>query len=194
MNGKLLSNKDALHSVLCCLREIGAASLALCSDPSKQTAGFETLKKVLKLFEKMSSSDSLVCRNSINVSDELLTLFQKWKIESRSNGDDRKMYLLIDFVIDVSSVPADVIKALLLWSPNHDGKFIFSRVENLLRRGVHFAVFNCELSGTLLRLNYARTTFEGLDSIDTDTGRRGDTTNMNRIWDRMGTGDVSINK
>jgi hypothetical protein len=153
--------------------------------------GFDTLRLVLKLFEKMSTNHFLLRRNFINIPDEIFTLFQQWKIQKGSSGDDADMFHLIDFVMDVSSIPADVIKALLLWSFSHNGNSLFSRLEDLLRCGIHFAVLNGEFSGTLLRLKHARTTFKELDSSHDQAGQRNDDVS---IWERMGQGIVSIEK
>ena len=190
-NAKLSSNEEALRRALYCLRRIGSVSLVLCSNASKETMGFDTLRRVLKLFEKMSTNHSLPRRNFMNIPDELFTLFQQWKTQKGSSGDDADMFHLIDFVIDASSIPADVIKALLLWSSSHNGNSLFSRLEDLLRRGIHFAVLNGEFSGTLLRLKHARTTFKELDSSHDQAVQ---TDNAVSIWERMGQGIVPIEK
>ena len=123
----------------------------------------------LAIFEKMASNDSLIGRRSIIVADELFTLLQQWKIQTESNGDDPKMFVLVDFVIKESSRPADVIRALILWSSsNQFGDSLLPRLEDLLCRGIHFSTLNGELSGTLLRLKHARTMFKELASIPVD--------------------------
>uniref|UniRef100_A0A7S4AQ97 Uncharacterized protein n=1 Tax=Pseudo-nitzschia australis TaxID=44445 RepID=A0A7S4AQ97_9STRA len=205
-NEKLSSNKTALDRALCSLRNIGGIALVFCSDPSKETKGFETLRRIFGLFEKMATNrSSSVCRNSITIPDELFALFQQWKIQTGSNGDDPKMYLLIDFAIEVSSVPGDVVRALLLWSAaskNHHhhqfGGSLCSRLEDLLCRGIHFAALNGELSGTRLRLRYARTTFRelGSDSSTREGRGSGDNTKSQTagIWETMATGNLPIEK
>jgi hypothetical protein len=191
-NRKLLSNKDALNRILCCLRKIGSDSLATSSHASNETNGFRTLKKVLQLYEKMATSDSPICRSSIVVPDELHTFFQRWKSQTGSSGDDAKMYLLIDFIVDESSVPEDVLGALVLWtSTNNCGELMFSRLRALLCRGVHYAALKGDLSGTLLRLKHARTTFKELILTPAD-GKN--IKSSGGIWDRMAEGDLSIDK
>jgi hypothetical protein len=76
--------------------------------------GFDTLRLVLKLFEKMSTNHFLLRRNFINIPDEIFTLFQQWKIQKGSSGDDADMFHLIDFVMDVSSIPAGEFSGTLL--------------------------------------------------------------------------------
>lgn len=163
------------------------------SVPSQEATGFRVLKRVLYLFEKMASSESPVCRRSIVVADELYTVFQQWKIQSGSKGDDSKMYLVVDYVISESSAPENVLQALVLWSSSNDcGDLLFPRLKSLLRRGVHYAALKGELSGTLLRLKHARTTFTELVLTPYSDGRSSKSTG--KIWDRMATGNLSIDK
>lgn len=165
-------------------------SIVHCSDKSKETVAFKRLRRVLHLFEKMSTNNRLIYRNLIIVSDELLTLFEQWKKQNGS-GDDRDIYILIDFVINVSSLPVEVMKALMLFISIHKNS-IFSRLEGLLCRGIQFAVLNGELSGTLLRLKHARTTFKELGSNFDKKERQAKETLS--IWERMGKGNLSVDK
>jgi hypothetical protein len=162
------------------------------SDPSKEATGFRVLKRVLYLFEKMASSESPVCRRSIVVANELYTVFQQWKIQSGSKGNDSKMYLVVDYVINESSAPENVLQALVLWSSSNDcGDLLFPRLKSLLRRGVHHAALKGDLSGTLLRLKHARNTFTEL-VLTPSNGSSSKSTG--KIWDRMATGTLSIDK
>lgn len=191
-NTKLLSNNDALSRVLTCLRKIGVESLATITNPATEAMGFRVLRRVLKLFERMATSDSMTCRKSIVASDELYTIFQDWKIQSGSGGDDSKMYIIIDFVVDESSAPGDVLQALMNWSSsNETGESLFPRLRSLLRRGVHYAALTGELSGTLLRLKRARNTFTELVLSPDD---RTNAKSSSGIWDRMATGDLAMDK
>ena len=190
-DGKLSSNKEALHRALCCLRRIGTVSITLCSSASTEHTGFDALRRVLILFEKMSTKKSLLCPNSISIPGEIFTLFKQWKIEKGSTGDDVNMYRLIDFVIETSSVPADVVRALLLWSANMNGNSLFPRLEDLLRRGIHFAVLNGDFSGALLRLKNARTSFKELDST---LDQAAESKESGSIWESMGKGILQIEK
>lgn len=106
------------------------------------------------------------------------------------------MFLLVDFLIQESSRPIDVIRALLLWSSsNRFSDPFLSRLEDILRRGIHFSTLNGELSGTLLRLKHARILFKELAPVSL-VQRRGKRTSAtpNGIWERMATGDLSIEK
>mmetsp|Transcript_23209 Transcript_23209/g.64340 ORF Transcript_23209/g.64340 Transcript_23209/m.64340 type:complete len:1165 (-) Transcript_23209:85-3579(-) len=191
---KLSSNQEALNRVLTYLRSIGRLALELCSDQSTETIGFEIFRRILSLFEKIACNPSDICRKLIKVPEELLNLFEHWKTMTGSSGDDPKMYFLVDFVIKVSSAPGDVIRALLLWSAvNPVGNSLYSRIEDLLCRGIHYAALNGELSGTLFRLKYARKTLEEQDSnrgISTEPENPPPTT----IWGTMCTGNLLIEK
>ncbi|VEU39947.1 unnamed protein product [Pseudo-nitzschia multistriata] len=196
-NKKLASNKEAVRRIACCLRTIGGTALASCSDTSKDTTLFEGLIRPLSLFEKMSTNQCSICQRSINLPEELFTLFNQWKVQTGSNGDDPKMYLLIDFVVESSKVPGNVIRALILWSgSNKIGCSLYSRVERLLCRGIHFAASNGELSGTLLRLKNARATFRELDDPITRHDSSGEKTKPSPvgIWGSMAEGALTIEK
>lgn len=135
-----------------------------------------------------------VRQKSISIPDELFSLFEQWKIITGSNGDDPKMYFLVDFVIKVSQAPGDVIRALLLWSAvNPVGSSLYSRIEDLLCRGIHFAALNGELSGTLFRLKYARETLK-VQAENRDHSIESKTSATTGIWERMATGDLLIEK
>jgi hypothetical protein len=182
-----------LYQVLYQLRKLSIEALMSISKESKQSIGFRVLGRVLKLLEKMANSDSMICRSLLVVSEELYTLFQKWRMQSGSSGRDAKMYLLIDFVIDQSSSPNDVFHSLVRWSSSNDcGDLIFPRLRALLRRGVHFAAVEGELSGALLRLRHARGKFKEL-TVTNPGGDRHHKKGVG-IWDAMATGDLSIDK
>jgi hypothetical protein len=187
----LLSNKEALHTVLSHLRKLGCDSLVQILNKATKSTGFWILGRVMNLLEKMGHSDSMVCRACIAPADELYILFQEWKIQSGSNGDDSKMYFLIDFVIDKSNCPEEVVRALLLWSTSNDcGELLLPRLRALLCKGVHFAGLKGELSGTLLRLRHARSTFTEL--VLSDNGTRSVVTDG--TWEAMGAGTLAIDK
>ena len=187
---KLLFNKVAMHTVLGHLRKLGRDSLEQISNKTKESSGFRVFRRVLHLLEKMACSDSVICRPTVGLADELYTLFQEWKMQSGSKGDDPRMYLLVDFVIDESSCPEDVVRALVLWSSSNDcGELLFSRLRALLRRGIHYAALKGELSGTLLRLRHARSAFTELVLSDE---KRPELTGG--IWESMETGRLAIDK
>jgi hypothetical protein len=194
-NAKLLSDANALSQILRRIRYIGGEALSTTSNPAKETMGFQILRRVLKLFERMSTSESLICRNTIVVSDEFCTLFNEWKIRSGATGDDSKMYLMIDFVINECSAPEEVLRAIMVWaSTNYTSEALVPRLRSLLRRGVHYAAINGELSGTLLRLKRARTTFSELIVSSSSDENGTHTKSSYGIWERMATGDLAMDK
>lgn len=188
-NEKLLSNKNSLDRVVSCLRKIGSVSIA---SANASNDGFHSLLQISKLFEKIATSISPICRKFILVADEFFTLLQQWERETNSNGDDPKMFLLVDFLIEESSRPPDVIRALLLWSSaTHFGDSFLPRLERILNSGVHFSSINGELSGTILRMKHARKDFKELAPKNRS---KHDDSKANSIWERMATGNVKIKK
>ena len=172
--------------MICQLRKLGNDSLVNISNESKVSSGFRILGRVLRSLERMARSDSAVCRSSIDLSSKLFKFFQEWKIQSRSKGNDSKMYLLIDFVIDESTCPEDVCLALILWSSSNDcGEMLLPRLRSLLRKGVHYS--EGELSGTLLRLRQARSTFTELVDGERSNVKDG-------VWEAMSAGTLTIDK
>jgi hypothetical protein len=198
--GEILESRDLLFDqanskrVLLCLRRIGMGALALAQNYSvQQDSGFRKLKRVLRLFHQMSTSDSPSCRTSLTVANELYTFLQEWKHLTGSNGDDSAMLNLIDFIIN-ESAPGDVLRALVLWSSSNEvGDSLFPRLDTLLRRGVHTAL-RSELSGSLLRLKHARLNYtdENKPALSSERSQVARTTSG--IWRQMAVGDLSVDK
>ena len=191
-NDEFSSNGESIRCVFYCLRKIRGTALHLCSNESDETVGFEILRRISALFEKMSTSNFHLWQDSIDLPSEIFNLFEQWKIQGGSSGDDAKMYHLIDFIITVSSVPPDVIDALFLWSSNNFGNSLLSRLENLLCRGIYFSLLKGDYSGTLLRLKEARKSFNELDSNQNNEEKQ--TKNAVSIWMSLGNGLMSIEK
>jgi hypothetical protein len=174
----------------------------------KQVAGFRTLKRVLRLFQQMSISESKHCRESIVVAEELYAFLQEWertdsaihivigflsKRITGSSGDDSAILTLIDF-LSKESAPGDVLRALVIWSSSHKvGDAMFARLDALLRRGVQVAL-KSELSGSLLRLRHARRTYTD-DNRLALSSEQGDVSKTSvGIWRQMAIGALSIDK
>jgi hypothetical protein len=67
----LLARDDVLDRVLSHLREIALDALVTARSSETTELGFQTLKRVVRLFHKMSTTTSSYSRNSIVVADEL---------------------------------------------------------------------------------------------------------------------------
>jgi hypothetical protein len=192
---RIFSSKEkAIHRVLLCLREIGTDALASAFDSEQQGAGFSTLKRVLRAFHQMATSDSESCRKSIVVADELHTFLQEWKKKSGPNEDGSEMLTLIDFMIS-ESAPGDVLWALVLWlSSNEIGPALFPRLDTLLRRGVHVSL-RSELSGSLFRLKHARQAYtEGNRPLLSSQELVEVPRTTDGIWRQMSIGALSLDK
>jgi len=183
-NKKLLSNEGALGHAVDRLREIGSFAI------NEAIPGFVTLRRVLKLYERISTKTSHLGSKMINIPNEIVKLLYQWKNIETPSTNDAHMYQLIDFIIDESSVPADVTRALLFWCSSHRGNDLFPRLEDLLCRGLYIALLNGELSGTSLRLKHSRTLLKELQSTPYDTVER----NKSSIWESMKEGYIPIDK
>jgi hypothetical protein len=186
---KLLSKQDVLDQVVQCLRKVGLGALDVARKPSESEIGFGSLKRVLRLFHKMSTSASPRCRSAVEVADELCAFLQHWKGVVEMPGKDTDIFGLIDFFIK-ESAPNDVLRALVQWSKSYKlGPNVFPRLDDILRQGVNVAL-QSELSGSLLRLKHARLAFKDAESMPSlDEDRDGD-----GIWRRMSSGVLSIDK
>lgn len=168
-------------------------ALTLAQNSEKEVSRFRILKRVLRLFHQMSTSDSPHCSSSITVADELYTFMQEWKTLTGSNGDDLIMLNLIDFIVN-GSAPGDVLRALVLWSSSNEvGNSLYPRLDTLLRRGVQ-AALKSELSGSLLRLKHARLNYtdENRPALSAELSQVAKTTSG--IWRQMAVGDLSVDK
>jgi hypothetical protein len=188
----LLARDDVLDPVLSHLREIALDALVAARSSETTELGFQTLKRVVRLFHKMSTTTSSYSRNSIVVADELHTLLLRWNDDPKGTVVDTLALDLIDFFV-AESAPSDVLHALLLWSDSIDlGLSVFPRLHEILRRGMNSSL-QTELSGSLLRLKYARLTLNDNDSM---AEQERDTSVLARpgIWKTMSTGSLPIDK
>ncbi|KAL3943392.1 MAG: hypothetical protein SGBAC_002558 [Bacillariaceae sp.] len=193
---KLLRRTNISEVVLTELRIVALKALDASSteNGTAESNGFKLLKRVLKLFQDMSSNEVEKCRDTITVSDELYSLFQYWKVQGNLEANDAQMLKLLDFVIG-QSAPEDVLKALGKWTLEYskvDSSLHSRRVEDLLQRGVKVAMKSGQPS--LFRLQQARQGYseENQALLATDYGIQdkveGD------IWNRLETGRLRIEK
>lgn len=176
------------------MRQIGLQAVDEASDSAKSDDGFHLLKRVLKSFHALSTSDFETCRESIEVSNELLALLQKWKDNIKSDTTSKKMLPLIDFMIQESS-PHDVLGALMLWSAENDlGPDLYQQLHTLLRRGVQYSARQ-ELSGFLLRLKQMRGEYTRENKVlQTDEPVVANEAVSGGIWAQMSIGTLAIDK
>ena len=191
-NSKMLTREQHPKKVLQFLRIIGTEALSLAQ--TSHGDGFRKLKRVLRLFNHMSTSEYVKCRSVINVPDELFTFLEEWRSLTGSDGKDTSMLTLIDFMAN-ESFPRDVLRALVLWSSSNDiGESLYHRLDALLRRGVRTSL-KSELSGSLLRLKHARLNYAPENKLATFSGEEKEEVETTRgIWRRMAVGDLAIDK
>lgn len=191
---KLCGRSNTLHRVLGYLREIGMEGLSLAWESRQAGSDFHMLKRVLRAFHQMSSSNLRVCSESIDVPEELVAMLEEWERKSTCNDPLSDVFILVDFMIN-ESAPIDVLSALVLWSSSHKlGSDVFSRLDSLLRRGVQFALKG-ELSGSLLRLKYMRRGYtEDNKTLTLSDDNTFDNHSDGEIWKRMSLGALTIDK
>ena len=189
-DASLSNDTDAVDLVLKSLREIGANALdADNKDQQKQSA--RILKRIIRLYHKTSTKNTVAAGQMIDVADELLQLLEhKRKRLYRSNPND-----LIEFLADEAN-PSDILKTLSIWTSLPDTTIAAIPVlHTLLGRGAH-ASMSSELSGSLLSLKRARlrlreeSTLELRSSKDLDV----DKVPNQSIWKKMSNGMVVVAK
>ncbi len=155
---------------------------------------FHMLKRVLRSFHQMSSSNFRSCSEAINVPQELGAMLEAWERKIDCEDSASALLILVDFMI-IESAPLDILDALVDWSSSHDfGADLFSRLDSLLRRGVHVALKG-ELSGSLLRLKYMRRGYtEDNKPLTSSEDNANKSPELGEIWKRMSLGTLSIDK
>lgn len=189
---RLLQSDELPRLVLSAMRNIGIGALGVVIDKEREETGFRLLKRVLKSFQQMANSDAPRCRESIAVPDEIYAFLQEWKVKSSSSADDANMLRLVDFVIGQSS-PHDVLRALIQWTSHYEvGHAMFSRLDTLLRRGVHDALKSGQPS--LFRLQQARLNYSQENKILSSNAYDEVESNGAGIWRLMSSGELRITK
>lgn len=174
-----------------------------CNDKEKSSASLEVLRKMAKdalhldenalddiilrkifgLFEKMASSKSPACRESVDVSGELFSLLQSCKNDEQSPSEAELSFISL---LAHHITPQYAFQALALWSKEYSSStFVIPFLHVLLQRGTHHGITR-EISGTLLRIRHARgqSQVREVDAFESDTN----------VWRRMFDGSVTIAK
>jgi hypothetical protein len=146
-----LSSQDLLVNVRDTLRALGREALIETAGSLKPALDEQRLRQVFYLYDKMSTSKSSQCRESISVAEELHILLMLC-----SKAKDAKLeYGFIDLLAHKAS-PADALQTFALWSEEFasPGESV-PALHTLIQRGAQFGI-KTELSGSLLRVNHAR--------------------------------------
>lgn len=212
-NKKSYKRGKTVHRVLECLREIGLQGLSLAWESQMEGDGFFMLKRVLRAFHQMSRSDSDSYRDSIDVPEEFLSLLKEWNYRIQQQTTDNSqnkdsaettMLTFIDFMIQESSAPGDILSALVLWYQDDNlirPAHLFRRLDALLRRGVQAAI-RSELSGSLLRLKHMRQKYTEENQVllaqnptaSIESADLKQDVSSSGLWKKMSIGALSINK
>jgi hypothetical protein len=192
--------KDVCH-VLLGLREIATEALQSAWMSKNDSDSFHLLKRVLRAFHEMSTSNYLACRESIDVPRELLSLLKLWEKQASPTDTARvpNVIVMIDFIINESS-PSHALSALAMWPFTKNlGIALYPRLETLLRRGVQTAP-RSEVSTSLLQLKHVRSRYKAENEPLATSLDRSPTLGASLhsgevgIWKRMSVGGLVIDK
>lgn len=177
-------NEIIVSDVLESLRKIAQDALL------KDDIDAPILRKIFHLFQKMATNESAMCRGSIVVSSELYVLLQICQINGLRPSE--KEFAFVSLLAHACD-PAYALETLARWAPNYPSAYhLNSALHVLLQRGAQRGVSN-ELSGSLLRIRYARllsqTKVHG-GVVSSTTQKNGDI----NVWRRMFDGSVGIEK
>lgn len=204
LDSQSLSNdKKAVVLVLTNLRTIGKRMLE-----TEESIPIRTLKRILRLFHKASTSPSPVTRQVLNVPTELLQLVEH-KVEQQQTHNDsdslssdsrQKVLELIGFLSE-EAMPFDILQTFVLMTKSFNPEQeTFSFLHGILVRGVLLSL-NTELSGTLLRLKRARmeqtkkqTNCSETEIVSSDVDLHNDGYPTESIWKQMSNGMVEVDK
>lgn len=179
------NDKESLSASLDIMRQIakGALNLEGSFDGDMDDV---LLRKIFGLFEKMASSKAAVCRDSIDVSNELYSLLQ-----SCQNDDPGASEAELAFVnlLAHHAAPKYALQTLALWAPDYSSEYVIPLLHILLQRGTRHGITS-EISGSLLRIRYARGQSQGRQDVKSTPPADSD----RNIWRRMFDGSVEITK
>jgi hypothetical protein len=182
-------DKAVLSDVLGNLQKIATDALSL-EDAVEHEINAPILRKVFHLFQKMATNKSAMCRESIAVSTELYSLLQSCR-----NGGPEPSKKEVSFVnlLANDGAPVYALQTLALWAPMYpSASYLIPSLHVLLQRGAHRGVTH-ELSGSLLRVRYARLLSQGMWSYSGSPSYDTRAAETN-VWRRMFDGTVAIEK
>jgi hypothetical protein len=182
-------DRAVLSDVLGNLQKIAKDALSL-ENSLEHDINASILRKVFHLFQKMATNKSAVCRELIAVPTELYSLLQHCRNKG-SEPSERELSFVNLLAHDGSPIYA--LQVLALWAANYpSASYLIPSLHILLQRGAHRGVTH-ELSGSLLRVRYARLLSQGIrsnsggQSYESRRDERG-------VWRRMFDGSVAIEK
>lgn len=186
---KYSNDKAVISESLDVLRKLAEDSLSRLNLPTSNMDDL-ILRKVFKLFEKTATNKSLVCRESIDVSAELYSLVRGCQNDDPGPSESELSFLNL---IAHNSTPKYALETLALWAPDYPSSpYLMPLLHIILQRGTQHGITR-EISGTLLRVRYARALAQGRqgDAVDVSTAHVADSNNVLR---RMFDGSVAIEK
>ena len=183
-NPKLSRIDSNLLVVLQKVRQIGLLALDLGGKQNREE-GNKTLKRVLRLFEKPTF------RRVVDVPGELVTFFQHRAGNSLADVTESHVLELVGFFAE-EAIPGDVLQALsMIDVPPGFHPELSPILHTLLQRG---ALSGNELSASLLRIKQSRRRLEGRLDSHVDEPSSGGNVVCQKIWNKMASGMLVIEK
>lgn len=183
-------NEAVLSETLSVLRKMAKDALSLEDSPS---TGMDDLllRKIFCLFEKMATNKSAVCRDSIDVSAELFSLLQS--CQTNDIGPSEAEVSFVNLLAH-HCAPVHALRALSLWASEYQSaSYLVPLLHTLLQRGSHDGITR-EISGTLLRVRYARAQSRQSQNDYVDMSSEAPVAGDTHLWRQMFEGTLAITK
>jgi len=175
-------DKASVSETLVILRTMAKDAIAPENSPNSDMNDL-LLRKIFNLFEKVATNKSPVCRESIDVSAELFSLLKT--CQSKDPGPSEAELSFVNLLAH-HGTPEYVLQTLALWAYDYPSSaHLMPLLHILLQRGTHHGITR-EISGSLLRVRYARAQSQGTREIDVSSDTH--------VWRSMFDGSVAIAK
>jgi hypothetical protein len=187
---KYTSDKTIISETLDILRKLAENALSL-HDTSSMNESI--LQKVLRLLEKMALITSSDIYGSVNVSAELFSFVKS--CQNSESGPSEAELLFLNLLVH-QSTPVYALQTLARWAPDYPSSpYLMPLLHIVLQRGTQHGITR-EISGTLLRVRYARAQAQGTSSQSEDLHLTTSSVveNDKNVWRRMLDGNVTIEK
>lgn len=184
---KYTSDEAVISDTLDILRKLAENAVSSSNDTNESILG-----KVVRLYEKMALIKSSDCRESIDVPAELFSLVKS--CQNSEPGPSEAELVFLNLLVH-QSTPVYALQTLARWAPDYPSStYLMPLLHIVLQRGTQHGIAR-EISGTLLRVRYARAQAQGTSSQSEDSDLNPSSVdNDKNVWRRMLDGNVFIEK
>ena len=185
------NDKAVLSATVLVLQKIARDALPAENSPNSESDDL-ILRKIFNQFEKMATSKSRACRESIDVSAELYALLKKCQNGGPDPSEEELSFVKL---LAHHGAPGLVLQTLAMWAPDHrSATYLIPLLHIVLQRGTQHGIRR-EISGSLLRIRYARAQTQGRQSEAVNFRRaESPVAGEDSVWRRMFDGSVTIAK